>query len=254
MEIVHDMTFDAVFKFVMRDTSIVKDVIECVLGKKIKSDVHVILEKETNPGPGNRAIRCDVHVKDDGEIIYDIEMQRKNDSPLITRMRGYQATLDVDAAQEGSKFDDLKDVYIVFICNFDFLHQGKARYWIEPRDIDDPETPVDARMHWVVLNASAAEYAHSAELASLLNYIRCGEVGESDLVKRIHNRVLAAQDNSEVKEMIEMQEKYELNTRNTATRVARLSAMLAEAGRVDDIGRIAEDETYRDQLYAEFGV
>lgn len=54
--------------------------------------------------------------------------------------------------------------------------------------------------------------------------------------------------------MITMQEKYELDTRNTATRVAALCAALAEAGRVDDIGRIAEDEAYRDQLYAEFGL
>lgn len=54
--------------------------------------------------------------------------------------------------------------------------------------------------------------------------------------------------------MIEMQEKYELNARNTAMRVARLSAMLAEAGRVEDIERIGTDEAYREQLYAELGI
>lgn len=50
------------------------------------------------------------------------------------------------------------------------------------------------------------------------------------------------------------EEKYKANNRCTARRVANLCAILAEAGRIEDIARVGEDEDYRDRLYAEFEI
>lgn len=50
------------------------------------------------------------------------------------------------------------------------------------------------------------------------------------------------------------QAKYETNNRCTARCVARLCAVLPEAGRIEDISRVGEVEKYRDEPYMEFGV
>ena len=62
--------------------------------------------------------------------------------------------------------------------------------------------------------------------------------------------------------MITMQQKHELDLRNTARacraegeqRCARLVAELLGASRIDDLNRMTEDSAYRDQLFSEFGL
>lgn len=62
--------------------------------------------------------------------------------------------------------------------------------------------------------------------------------------------------------MITMGQKHELDLRDTARaaraegeqRCARLTGLLLEAGRMDDIRRMAEDRAYFEQLCQEFGL
>lgn len=62
--------------------------------------------------------------------------------------------------------------------------------------------------------------------------------------------------------MITMGQKHELDLRDMATaaraegeqRCARLTGLLLEAGRMDDIRKMAEDDDYFEQLCTEFGL
>ena len=253
-----DFTYDIVFKHVMKDKGIARDLIECILGKKVQGEIYLTVQKEIDPGPGFRAIRCDAYCTDDGSTIYNIEMQRTDRNPLVTRLRGYQATIDTNTMQEGCDFDDLGEVYVIFICTFDYFKQGKGMYQLEMREVTEPEKPVDSRFHWVILNATSPENAHSAELAALLNYVASGEVGDSDLVKRIAKKVKAVKKRKKVRNMITMQKKHELDLRNTAKtvedRAVELSSRLVELERYEDILRMQNDLAFREQLFEELGL
>lgn len=243
-----DFTYDAVFKQVMKDDVALRGVIERALGREVHGDVYVTMQREADPGPKKKAMRSDVYTISVDGTIYDLEMQRGPNTPIVPRMRGYQATLDVDRLQAGMEFDELDEVNIIFICTFDALGNGKAKTLLEMRDVEDPSAPINAGMRWTVLNSRAADLADSAELAALLNYIESDIVGDDELVKHIDELVRKVTSDEEVHKGMQMQDKYEREVRNAlkaaeAEKVKERAEGIAEGiaeGQVKERGRIIE--------------
>lgn len=65
----------------------------------------------------SKGIRLDIYVMTNNHIL-DIEMQNKEQKYLPKRMRYYQDVIDVDYLKSGMKYSELKELYIIFLCNF----------------------------------------------------------------------------------------------------------------------------------------
>lgn len=123
----YGFTEDKVFGWVMDNKDFCKYVIQAVLPDlKIAEVMSIDTQKEINrPKDVSKDVRLDVLVKDTDGRLYDIEMQVANNGNLGERMRYYQSRLDSFALEAGHSYNDLKETYIIFLCDFDYFHKKK---------------------------------------------------------------------------------------------------------------------------------
>ena len=125
-----------VFPIVMQDETICRQLLELILNKKI-GEVHlcddenlfdeISTEKTLTKGPELKALRLDVFATDE-QAWYNVEMLCYVDKDLPKRSRMYQAEIDSDKLKDGQPYSELRDSYIIFICNYDPFDCGKAVY------------------------------------------------------------------------------------------------------------------------------
>lgn len=70
-------------------------------------------------------------MKDEKEVVYDIEMQVSDTKELPKRSRYYQGMMDLKLIDKGQYYDELNQSYVIFICPFDVFGKGRYIYTFE---------------------------------------------------------------------------------------------------------------------------
>ena len=144
-----DITDDFMFAYVMQRPDLCIELLEYLFpGHKIQrvdylaadegSDITVVVENgvaKTYPVAqktlvvafGKKGIRMDIYL-DDGNIVYNIEMQATRTGHLPKRSRYYAGQVDINQLNRGQEYDQLKPTYIIFICKFDPFGKGLYQY------------------------------------------------------------------------------------------------------------------------------
>lgn len=52
----------------------------------------------------------------DGNTVYDVEIQNRNEHDMGKRTRYYQSMMDADSLLKGHVYSELKKIVIVFLC------------------------------------------------------------------------------------------------------------------------------------------
>ena len=65
---------------------------------------------------------------DDGNVVYNVEMQTTRSRHLPKRSRYYAGQVDINQLGRGQEYDQLKPTYIIFICKFDPFGKGLYQY------------------------------------------------------------------------------------------------------------------------------
>ena len=112
--------------------------------------------------------------------MYNIEMQAGRDQYLICRMRYYRAAIDIDMMMRGSGYRELKPVYIIFLCRFDPIGKGLARYTLR-KYCEETGEKIDDGQTEIVYNVNAYERAGSGKVRELLRYLATGEAQEPEV-------------------------------------------------------------------------
>ena len=124
---------DAMFAEVMRRKDLCIGLLETIFeGRRIRD---IVYEEGLSPeaqkyiafNPGNKSIRLDVYFED-GDTVYDIEIQKADKGNLPKRTRMYSSMMDANMLDKGLEYEELKDSYVIFICMFDPFEKGLARY------------------------------------------------------------------------------------------------------------------------------
>ena len=110
---------DYMFGTVMRDTANLKPLLESILNITIVDIDFVEPQKTEKEGYLSHGIRMDLYVKDSHGQIFNVEVQTSDQKNLPKRMRYYQSVIDVDILSPGDDYNDLKQSYVIFICNYD---------------------------------------------------------------------------------------------------------------------------------------
>lgn len=124
---------DYMFKLVMRCRRICKKMLEGTLRIRIEKIQYLETEKSITAPYRSKGIRLDVHVKDERNTVYNIEMQirRLEGDALFKRTRYYQPMMDADLLAAGADYDELNKTIIIFICPFDPFGEGRYMYTFE---------------------------------------------------------------------------------------------------------------------------
>ncbi|MCF0231903.1 MAG: Rpn family recombination-promoting nuclease/putative transposase, partial [Enterococcus sp.] len=186
-------TQDAVFSRVMRDPQICKEFLQAIFPQRKVERLSIvnkesqleILAKSLNQkletqktlyaDLEKRGVRLDVMFENDSHI-YNIEMQNAKKSDLLKRARLYQSLIDQGQLYAGEKdFEKLKDVVIIFICDFDPLGQERKIYHVEESCKEDTNLSVNPGILKVFININGKTGDTSTDLTEMLQYMRKAE-------------------------------------------------------------------------------
>lgn len=218
----------------MEDEQLCKELLERIFqGQHIKEvkildKVSAKSEASIVTGVSSKSVRMDV-LFEDKTSWFNIEMQVENRKDLPFRSRYYSAALDVRNLKKGAEYTSLNPSYIIFICQFDPFGRDEALYFFQRMD-PQKSLPLGDDSYIIVLNTRCSRKVPES-LQALFDYINEGKVSTDDgFIDKIHNEVVALQQDEEVAQIMTMEEEYE--RRNTAARREGLEQGL-EQGRAE---------------------
>ncbi len=174
---------DYMFSKVMLDEGLCKQLIELLLDIKVQKIEYISKEKTINEDPLGRGVRLDVYVED-SDRVFDIEMQTTNKNDLPQRSRYYQALMDLDNLGKGTKFTDLKESYVLFICTFDPFKKGLSKYVFRERSEHIDDLYLNDKTYKVFYNTTAYKEDSNSEVQKFLQYLTTKKA-ESEFTKKL---------------------------------------------------------------------
>ena len=155
-------------------------------------------------------VRFDAFLKSD-KLWAEIEMQTGESPPLDKQARYYHANMDLDFLEQGRPYDDLKPSYVIFICMKDPFEMGEAIYQFQMID-KNLQLQLDDETYTIILAIDCPKGKIPRELETFFTYVEREEVDENDdFVKRIHEKVEEVNRDTEVTEIMTIEE--EMNIR-----------------------------------------
>ena len=201
---------DFIFKLVFNHKQLAKKLIEKILGISIATLTVLQSEKFVlNGKKDGKAVRLDIFAKDDEGRGYDIEMQSSNDpnDPLPLRARYYVSMLDQEAINKGEHYRELKQTFVIFICNFALFGGKRRMYTFNFRCNEDTSIKLNDNSTIVFLcSKGKSNSGVDKDIVSFLDYISDDSQIKSDFVKEIDERVSQLNQNPDEQGGINMYE------------------------------------------------
>ena len=203
---VEELTFadDGMFQAVLRDPQICAELVELLLGIKVKRVEYPELEKVIEPFYTTKGVRLDVYLKDEDKVI-DVELQSYEQEALGKRTRYYQSMLDMDALMKGEDYENLKESYVLFICKYDPFKDnndkpfGLPRYTFHNTCAENNLVNLDDKSLKMFYNASAFEAEKDERIKALLRFFQTNEPEKDDFSNRLAALVEKMKDNEKFK-------------------------------------------------------
>lgn len=129
----------------------------------------------------NRSVRLDVLATDSTGAKFNCEIQRSDRGAEKKRARYNASMMDANLLKKGEDFDELPEVYVIFITENDVIGQGKALYRIERCFLETGERFEDGS-HILYVNGA---YRDSTPIGKLMHDFSC--INPADM----HYEVLA---------------------------------------------------------------
>lgn len=193
------ITDDYMFAYVMRQPGVCERMIECLLlGIKVARVVFkdmpegAVTQKTIQGNLGMHSVRLDVYL-DDGERVFNLEMQTGDKHNLPKRVRFYGGRIDCDQLEQSQDYNQLRPTYIIFICTFDPFGADQYHYTFENTCAEVPGMKLKDESYKLFFNAMGHQGTISSELKALLDYFRAPEKlpanEQTALVRKLDNIV-----------------------------------------------------------------
>ena len=188
-------TDNFIFSRIMHDEHICRQVVEMILGVRIGEIRYLSAQDEHKTDPDSMRIIMDVFLRDENRII-NVEVQTGHKKELPKRSRYYQSVADVSTTSTGTKYRDLPENILIFICTFDPFDRNYPRYTFEYICNEDKRLKLKDGSLRIFLNTTATELsALDQKLQAFYHYLQNGVV-ESDLTQTISDSITTLKNNS----------------------------------------------------------
>ena len=110
-------------------------------------------------------------MKDDKNMVYNIEMQAIDTKELPKRARYYQSMIDLQLIDRGTDYQELNQCYVIFICQTDIFNKGRHKYTFRTLCVEDTSTELSDPTCKVFLNAGGTIDDISRTLKAFRYYV-----------------------------------------------------------------------------------
>ena len=191
---------DFMFGEVMRTGEICQLFLEELLGIHIRRIEFIDKQKDLSDSYTHHGIRLDVYLRDEAGTVFNVEMQSVRNDDLPKRARFYQGAIDRSELPKAVNYDELPESYVIFVCDFDFFHIGKA-VGERVSFLKGTETEYCDGSHVFFLNSHYTEGNASASILEFLDMIRTNDLEkayETPLGQKAKARVQAVRSDKEL--------------------------------------------------------
>lgn len=232
-----DISNDFLFGKVMQNPDLCKELLQRILPYlNIERIEYPELQKSIKEGAESRGIRLDVYIKDDKNIVYNVEMQANGSKGIPKRSRYYQGMIDLQLLEAGDKsYMKLNKTYIVFICTFDLYGKGRHIYTFENICKEDNSLSMGDEATKIFLNSDSDMDDVGKELRAFLDYVKGIKVTDDDFIDRLEEAVKRAKANKkwrrdymtmEMLERVKFEEGLDEGIRGTVSALKKLNIPL----------------------------
>lgn len=199
----------------------------------------------------------------------DIEMLTYREPFLGKRARFYHANMVLDQSEKGMSYGELKAGYVIFICTYDPFECDKPVYRFQMID-ENLQLSLDDEGYTIILNTGCSPEKVPERLKAFYAYINNPERQESELVKKIDDRVKKFNSAEwrhrrmtfgyyldrklEEGREIGFRQGIEQGENDMQERLNKLLISLADSGRVEEAVQAANDPVLQQKLLEEFGL
>ena len=114
-----------------------------------------------------RSVTLDLKCVDEKGTVFGVEVQKRDSDNHQKRVRYNMANLDTAESEKGVKFDELKDIYEIYISKFDVFGRNKTVYHID-RIIRETQEVVNNGTHELYVNTKVDDGTEIAEYMQML--------------------------------------------------------------------------------------
>ncbi|MCD7771579.1 MAG: Rpn family recombination-promoting nuclease/putative transposase [Oscillospiraceae bacterium] len=175
---------DTLASIALEDISACQHVVRTILGrddieiKSVKSQYRLlnITSKDTI---------LDAYAQDSAGRQINIEIQRRDTVDHARRIRYYGSMIDKSILDKGAYYDELPDVYIIYISETDIWNAGKTVYPVK-KILGNTEISYDDGNHVIFVNAAIDDGSDTAKLMKYFETADPDDMSQGALSERIH--------------------------------------------------------------------
>ena len=201
---------DTFFEMVAKDKDAVEDILRIIFHEPEMKIIELIPQSSVKNLYG-RSVRLDTLCRmKDGRYI-NVEIQKADDDNHLKRTRYNASCITANASEPGENFEDVKDVYIVYISKFDVFQKGRRLYHVGRAILDFSEvTPLNDGEKIIYVNGSnnVSADAEDEDVAELMEFFKNSN-GLNEKFRNLSERVDELKnEESEVLAMCKLVEDY----------------------------------------------
>lgn len=153
---------DVFFEKIAEDPEVCEEILQVIIGDKDLKVVEVIPQKSVKNLQG-RSVRLDaLCIRGDGKLC-NIEIERSNNKNHLKRVRYNASCITANIVDPGEKFENVPDIDMVYISEFDLFKLNKVIYHVEPTILEDGKV-IDNGLHEVYVNTAVKDDSEVSEL------------------------------------------------------------------------------------------
>ena len=172
MNLFNDMFISVVFKDEGACLHLVRQLMQ-------KPDLKIIACRTQDAIPMliSKSPRLDITAEDDQGTLYEIEIQRLEETAPARRVRYYSAVMDSELLRKGVTYDKLPEVYLFYLSEKDIWQRGQTVYEMEQLlRVGNDSIPYYNGLHTIYVNA---EIDDGSNIAKLMQYLKTAKAGDT---------------------------------------------------------------------------
>lgn len=191
LNLMDDFLFNAMLTYPEISEKFTQKILKLLLGREFKNLKISAQKVYAGMNTDLRGARLDVCIESDcvdidgNDIpsVYDVEPDQNNKKRDIAvfpkRSRFYHAIIDSRSLKSGEDFGKLKQVYVIFVCNYDPFGYDRVLYTIKNRCLEESGMEYDDGAETIVLYTKGTKGRISEELRQFLNYMENTDQGNA---------------------------------------------------------------------------
>lgn len=231
---------DVFFEVLANDIPFCEEILRTILEDQ-KLVVNDVIVQSSERNMYGRSVRLDALCTLGNGEKCNIEVQRSDNDDHIRRVRFNASSITVKESQVGDKFEDVAEVYVVYISEFDVFERGRTIYHLD-NVIRETGEQVDDGLHRVFVNTVCNDGSEIADLMACFTQKEVNNPKFPVFTRRMHE---LKNEEGGLDIMCEVMQKYEKIAADAAaenaTKIATKRTRIEAIRNMIDLG-LSEDK------------